>query len=361
MKIMSVRNVFNNLLKTVTLDKLNDALHLYNSKSNGIKFRTPPKSSVNIYIDGLLYIYLCSSKIKDKFSSNVDENNKMLANYCVAKLRLLIREWEHYININNTKILIDGVSPVNKIRKIKTNKIKPFSISGVKKYLKSIKFKNFEVVETFGEADVDLVFNRDTKYTSILISNDSDVLTIASKYSPKSNDDKIVVYAWDIDQFYLLDRIECSLSKDALKLCLILLGTDYIPSFITLRSFYYLMTRNIDVEIRCKDDLIVALIKIYNILLKSHIKHPVVSYIDEPESECKNNFINIQNLMYWNFVYFSTGIDKCSSKYEIQSFSVKKFFEYCASINKTEKYINIGWRNYSKELDFTCQKPIDIE
>lgn len=344
MKVISLRHLFSNLIDSTTIRHLHRDF-LQNNKTLNTSWYI--KQKVNIYIDGLSFIFAYSGHLNNFETSFLDLNNYLLAKYCMEQLTLLITDWSRYVRINNVIMLFDSKVPDIKQKKNSDkNNYVEFSLKKVKKLImevnkKELKTFNFIARNTiFGEADCGLLFEHDTNLPSILITNDADVILISLGYRSLHVHDKIAVYLLNKKQFYLPANIKCNLSKDVLQLLLILLGTDYSPRLLYLDAYHKIIKYKLYFKIQCRNDLIFVLSKFYRILEK--YSYPC-SYINSYNyNNNKGNGINIKtysysqsnnceqliDLIYWTFIYLTTGKFK-NIKFNIKPLSASTFFNYC--------------------------------
>lgn len=352
MKGASFRQIFNGIYPNFNLPLLIKVSSNYDYIKKNQKFGLPYGNSVeiesfNVMIDGLMIVYYAYKNIKIAGHHKKTNLDELLAATCLNIVKSLIGDWSLYININKVTLLFDAEKPIFKTKLsyngMNCNYSYYFSIEKVIEYMTCYsryitQFVNYTVVSRsciYGEGDFGVYFERDINYPTIIVVNDGDVFLTVVNHNPLTSYDKVFLYAFDKDQFFLPTKKISNLSKDAFQSLILLLGSDYTPQIYNkeaipyIKSFYYVQ------NVQSKKDFEKLLITFYNYMIESDcLNECLVNEIVAENYKEFNQYIpfrvsyeNLINILYNTFILFSKGIN-LKDKDPTRNVDAVDFFEY---------------------------------
>ena len=202
-----------------------------------------------LYIDGPLltfrgYAHNCKD-LRDQESTLY-----MIESNVIRKVIAIVNHLKKYGNCVKIKIYYDGQSPnMKKLTQQKRNKdVFPHNLTyrqinsfiqqhivynlydklhSPKMKIEDIELVNLEV----GEAENEMYRRRDTNYSSVMFTKDTDVFAISYNHQPKTPND--IVYMYDGDYIYNMNRFTCGLDNFQFRTLVSLSGTDFNCTIFT--------------------------------------------------------------------------------------------------------------------------------
>lgn len=311
-----------------------------------------------LYIDGPLLMFRgIANNCFDLY--NKDMTLDTIKNNILRKVVAIVNNLKSYGNCIQIKIYYDGQAPyMKKLTQQKRNKdVFPMNLTykeinnHVQEHiigdLRDKLHLNIEIINLeVGEAENEMYRKRDTNYTSVMFTKDTDVFVISYNHQPKSSTD--IVYMYDGEVIYNMNRFTCGLNSFQFRTLVSLSGTDFNCTIFTPTMIKAILEVFLLKQINNNKNLFKQLLYFNN--YKENLEN---TKINDLNNNLKNNKENTSDKD-------STNLDDQKKLDNINCNNIECNNMELTKLSKTNQYEFNDYEMYQRLLKNNIMSPSDI-
>ncbi|CAD6222452.1 GSCOCT00014063001.2-RA-CDS [Cotesia congregata] len=270
------------------------------------------RNTCNVYIDGLSVWFLGYTNSSPD-SANAYQKLIDILDYIRSK---------DYLDINSVTMYFNGKYPALKGKPISEH-VQSWEVQDWSEELRDDGIVDDVEFLNVGEAEFECFFERDKRFASVIVTNDSNILPICYKYNRKTCNDTVFCYLTHRETFYDTNLLTTKLNKSAFTLLLFLRGSeDFIESLFSFSMvnlifellekndpFYNQHFKHINSIMRQVTEDSIKKSIVYFIWIIIHAKKSSVGNFRWPPADTIMEVNNYPQVMEWVILYSKRGKD----------------------------------------------------